>query len=77
VIDPGSWEAPLLFRELQAIGDVEPAEMRKVFNMGIGMVAVVPPSAAHRALDTLRTAGHRAVVIGEVADGSGQVRFAG
>jgi phosphoribosylformylglycinamidine cyclo-ligase len=77
VIDPGSWEAPRLFRELQAIGDVEPAEMRKVFNMGIGMVAVVPPSAAHRALDTLRTAGHRAAVIGEVADGSGQVRFAG
>ena len=41
--------------------------MRKVFNLGIGMVAVVPPAAAHRALDVLRTAGHRAVVIGEVA----------
>jgi phosphoribosylformylglycinamidine cyclo-ligase len=51
--------------------------MRRVFNLGIGMVAVVPPSAAHRALDVLRTAGHRAVVVGEVVPGHGGVRFTG
>jgi phosphoribosylformylglycinamidine cyclo-ligase len=75
LVDPGSWEAPRVFRELERLGSVEPAEMRKVFNLGIGMVAVVPPGAAHRALDVLRTAGHRAVVVGEVVPGQGGVRF--
>jgi phosphoribosylformylglycinamidine cyclo-ligase len=70
-----SWEWPRLFRELQRIGSVDVAEMRKVFNLGIGMVAVVPPASSHRALDVLRTAGHRAVVIGEVVPGRGGVRF--
>lgn len=75
VIDESSWEPPRLFDELQRIGSVDPAEMRKVFNMGIGMVAVVAANDATKALDVLRTAGHRAMVIGEVAEGSGQVTF--
>ena len=50
--------------------------MRKVFNLGIGMVVVVPADEAHRAIDALRTAGHRAHVIGEVVKGEGVVRFA-
>jgi phosphoribosylformylglycinamidine cyclo-ligase len=57
------------------MGSVDPAEMRKVFNMGIGMVAVVPPHDATKALDVLRAAGHRATVIGEVTQGSREVRF--
>jgi phosphoribosylformylglycinamidine cyclo-ligase len=77
LVDPGSWEWPRVFAELQRLGSVDVAEMRRVFNLGIGMVAVVPPSAAHRALDVLRTAGHRAVVVGEVVPGHGGVRFAG
>ncbi len=76
VVDPTSWEWPRLFVELQRIGDVSVDEMRKVFNLGIGMVAVVPPDAAHTAIDTLRTAGHFARVIGEVVPGRGVVRFA-
>ncbi|MCP4435280.1 MAG: phosphoribosylformylglycinamidine cyclo-ligase [Actinomycetia bacterium] len=74
-IDESSWEPPRLFAELQRLGGVEPQEMRRVFNMGIGMIAVVPPEASNRALDVLRTAGHRASVIGEVTGGSGEVRF--
>ncbi len=74
-IDESTWEAPRLFRELQAIGKVDPAEMRKVFNMGVGMIVVVPPDAAHKALDVLRTSGHRASIIGEVGEGSGVVHF--
>jgi len=76
LVDPGSWEWPRLFSELQAIGGVELAEMRRVFNLGVGMVVVVPPDAVHRALDVLRTEGHRAMVIGEVVPGRGAVRFA-
>ncbi len=66
VIDPSTWEAPRIFEELARIGSVERDEMRQVFNLGIGMVVVVPPDAAHRAVDTLRLAGQRARVIGEV-----------
>ena len=75
VVDPGAWEWPRIFSELQSIGDVTDDEMRRVFNLGIGMVAVVPPSAAHRAIDVLRTAGHQARAIGEVVRGRGEVRF--
>src|SRR5690606_22395485 len=43
VVDPTSWEAPRIFSELQRIGDVDTDEMRRVFNLGIGMVVAVPP----------------------------------
>jgi phosphoribosylformylglycinamidine cyclo-ligase len=75
VVDPTSWEWPRVFSELQRIGDVSTDEMRKVFNLGIGMVVVVPPEAAHGAIDTLRTAGHFARVVGEVVPGHGVVQF--
>jgi phosphoribosylformylglycinamidine cyclo-ligase len=75
VVDPGSWEWPRIFSELQRIGSVSDEEMRKVFNLGIGMVVVVPADAAHRAIDVLRTAGHRARTIGEVTTGQGRVRY--
>jgi len=76
LVDPGSWEQPAVFTELQRIGGVSVDEMRKVFNLGIGMAVVVPPAVAHKAIDLLRTAGHRASVIGEVTEGSGSVTFA-
>lgn len=75
VVDTGSWEWPRVFSELQAIGSVSEDEMRKVFNLGVGMVAVVPQDAAHRAVDVLRAAGQRAWLLGEVVDGQGEVRF--
>jgi len=75
VVDPNSWEWPRIFTELQRIGDVSTDEMRKVFNLGVGMVAVVPASAEHKALDVLRTAGHRAKTIGKVVKGTGIVQF--
>ena len=77
VVDPGSWEPPRIFDEMQRIGDVDTDEMRRVFNLGVGMVAVVPAEAAAAALDSLERSGHRATVIGEVVEGSGAVRFAG
>ena len=49
--------------------------MAKVFNLGIGMIVVVAPDDAHRALDVLRTNGHRAVEIGEVRRGEGRVEL--
>jgi phosphoribosylformylglycinamidine cyclo-ligase len=75
VIDTGAWEPPRIFGEIQRLGDVSDDEMRKVFNLGIGMVVVVAPGEAHRTLDVLRTEGHRAVEIGQVTAGHGSVRF--
>jgi phosphoribosylformylglycinamidine cyclo-ligase len=75
LLDPSTWEVPRIFTEIQQIGDVSDDEMRKVFNLGIGMVAIVAAEDAHRTLDTLRTEGHRAVEIGRVEPGHGAVRF--
>ncbi|HEY9557930.1 MAG TPA: phosphoribosylformylglycinamidine cyclo-ligase [Acidimicrobiales bacterium] len=75
VVDSRSWEPPRIFGEIQQVGDISDSEMRKVFNLGIGMVVVVDPSESHRALDILRTEGHRAVEIGRIEPGTGQVRF--
>lgn len=75
-VDPRAWEAPRIFGEIQQVGDVSDDEMRKVFNLGIGMVVVVPPEEAFRAMDLLRTHGHRAVEIGRTAKGDGEVHFA-
>ena len=75
MVDPTSWEWPRIFWELQQLGSVSTTEMRKVFNLGIGMVVAVPPEASHRAIDVLRTADHRARVIGQVVAGHGVVQF--
>lgn len=77
VVDRDTWEAPRIFGEIQRLGGVSDDEMAKVFNMGIGMVAVVPDADVHTALDILRTAGHRATQIGVVESGGGAVRYTG
>jgi phosphoribosylformylglycinamidine cyclo-ligase len=74
-----AWEVPRVFGEIQRRGAIDDAEMAAVFNLGIGMVVVVPPSDVARSLTLLRAAGHDAVEIGQVtpvgADGT-QVRLA-
>jgi phosphoribosylformylglycinamidine cyclo-ligase len=44
-IDKDSWEVPRLFQFLQLGGSVDETEMFRVFNMGVGMIAVAPPAA--------------------------------
>ncbi|MCH7641959.1 MAG: phosphoribosylformylglycinamidine cyclo-ligase, partial [Chloroflexi bacterium] len=46
-VDLSSWETPPLFRLIQEQGEVDRDEMFRVFNMGLGMVLVVPPSLAN------------------------------
>jgi phosphoribosylformylglycinamidine cyclo-ligase len=75
VVNARSWEPPRIFTEIQRLGEVSDAEMRKVFNLGIGMVVVVAASESHKTLDILRTEGHRAVEIGQITSGHGTVRF--
>ncbi|XP_062008941.1 phosphoribosylformylglycinamidine cyclo-ligase, chloroplastic/mitochondrial-like [Rosa rugosa] len=67
VIYKDSWEVPAVFKWIQEAGRVEDAEMRRTFNMGIGMVLVVSKEASHRILED----GHGAYCIGEVITGEG------
>jgi phosphoribosylformylglycinamidine cyclo-ligase len=46
----------------------------QVFNMGIGMTAVVPPDRADEVLRVIRAAKHPAWIIGEIVPGSGECR---
>jgi phosphoribosylformylglycinamidine cyclo-ligase len=60
---------PRIFTEVQAAGDVADDEMARVFNLGIGLVAVVPPEALAGAESALADfAGSH--VIGTVVSGS-------
>jgi phosphoribosylformylglycinamidine cyclo-ligase len=74
VLERRTWEAPRIFGEIQRLGDVADDEMARVFNLGIGMVLVVPEPEAFRALDLLRSHGHQATVIGGIGRGERDVR---
>lgn len=75
LVDSGSWPWPPLFRVLARAGAVSLAEMRRVFNLGIGLIAVVPPDALEPAVAAARTAGVATWVVGEVRPGPRGVRF--
>jgi len=70
VIETKSWRAPRIFQFLEENGKIDPQEMYQVFNMGIGMVAVVSERYAGRAMLMLK--GKR---IGQIARGNGRVRL--
>ncbi len=77
VVDAGSWEVPRIFEEIRRLGDVAPAEMTHVFNLGIGMVLVVAPSVVDAVMASVGEAGVAATVIGSVVAGHGHVRIDG
>lgn len=70
-VDRGAWTAPPLFRVLGRAGGVERDEMYRVFNMGIGMILVVPPGEVDVVVAALTAAGESVPVLGEVVPGSG------
>jgi phosphoribosylformylglycinamidine cyclo-ligase len=75
VVRRREWEVPRIFSEIQRAGEVADAEMARVFNLGVGMIAVVPQADLFRALDDLRAHGQRAALIGEVVEGRGDVHL--
>jgi phosphoribosylformylglycinamidine cyclo-ligase len=77
VVDRSSWEPPRIFGEIQQAGNIDDDEMAKVFNLGVGMIVVVPADDTYRAIDVLRAEGHAARQIGSVDEGTGRVRLVG
>ncbi len=63
VIRRGMWPEPPIFDLIQARGEIDSAEMFRVFNMGLGMLVIVPSD--HVAL-AQRTLGHDVFVVGEI-----------
>jgi phosphoribosylformylglycinamidine cyclo-ligase len=61
-INPTTWESPAIFRRIAREGTVSANEMYRVFNMGIGLVAVVPPGRLGETLAAVP----EAVVIGRI-----------
>jgi phosphoribosylformylglycinamidine cyclo-ligase len=70
VLDISSWQRPAIFQILQERGRVRREEMYQVFNMGIGMAAIVAPNDAVAVAKQLR-----AKVIGRIEPGRGAVRL--
>lgn len=67
----GSWDPPPVFRVLQSLGSIETAEMRRTFNMGIGLIACVTAGRTAEALGCLDKIGERAFHVGSVERGEG------
>jgi phosphoribosylformylglycinamidine cyclo-ligase len=74
-LERSAWQRPRVFDLIQRLGDVDDAEMYRVFNMGLGMILVVPPTYASSILRRIERDGHRASVIGEIARGERRVEF--
>lgn len=68
VLDAGRWEVPAIFGLIQRRGDISIEEMFRVFNMGIGMIAVVSPTDAQALLEGVA----EAVRVGEVVEAGGR-----
>lgn len=70
-IEAGSWGEPGVFTLIRSLGGVDEVEMRRVFNLGVGMCAVVPGGGADSAVEAVRSAGCEAWRIGTVVEGEG------
>jgi phosphoribosylformylglycinamidine cyclo-ligase len=77
VLGRGTWRPGPIFELLAESGNVGPAEMERVFNMGVGMVAIVAAADADAALRLLAERQVPTWVIGEIVAGSGAVRLSG
>ena len=65
-INWNAWELPAIFKLIQSTGNIPDEEMRKVFNIGIGLIAVVDKNDVQKALELSKQANENAVILGEV-----------
>ena len=75
VVDLASWTVPPLFEHLQQLGNVEQDEMMRTFNMGIGLIVVVPAEQVKKAKAILNRANERHCIIGRIARGTRTVTY--
>ena len=75
VVDLASWQVPPLFEHLRVLGSVDRDEMFRTFNMGIGLIAVIPAEKLKKAKAILNRANERHCVIGRVVRGERKVSY--
>ena len=73
VVDASSWKVPNAFRVLMDAGSVEPPEMFRTFNMGVGMVAICGPADADAVLSAAASGGAAGWTLGSLKPGTGAV----
>jgi phosphoribosylformylglycinamidine cyclo-ligase len=76
VVELGTWPVLPVFNHLQKIGNVAQEEMLRTFNMGIGMVLVVPAKKFKRVQSTVEKLGEKAYLIGRIVKGERKVLYA-
>lgn len=74
-INLGSWPVLPVFNLIQRLGNIAQGEMYRTFNMGIGMVLVVPVAHQQQVIDQLAAMGEPVFTIGQVIAGEGQVEL--
>ena len=72
-IDRGAVKVLPIFDLIAKTGEIPEREMFNTFNMGVGMIAVVSPEDADKAVETLRASGEDAYVLGEIVEGEGVI----
>jgi phosphoribosylformylglycinamidine cyclo-ligase len=77
VLNPRQWDIPPIFPFLQEKGDISAPEMYRTFNMGIGLLVVVPRHQATQALECLHREDCPAWTIGVIKKGSKEVKICG
>jgi phosphoribosylformylglycinamidine cyclo-ligase len=75
VVELGSWTSPPIFEHLRSLGNVPQGEMMRTFNMGIGMVLVVPEAKFKKVQLLLDRAGETSFTIGKVVKGDRRVIY--
>jgi phosphoribosylformylglycinamidine cyclo-ligase len=68
-VELGSWPVPPIFEHLRELGQVPQDEMMRTFNMGVGMIVVVPAEKFRKAQALLTRAEEKFHVIGRVVKG--------
>jgi phosphoribosylformylglycinamidine cyclo-ligase len=76
VIDSSSWQVPPLFQAIQQGGRIDWEEMRDVFNLGVGLIALLPATSVSAVQGAATLAGVDTWVVGEISRGPREVRFA-
>lgn len=75
VVELGSWPVLPIFEHMQKIGSINQDEMMRTFNMGVGMVLVVPPKKFKKMQGILERAGEKWYTIGRIVKGDRKVSY--
>jgi phosphoribosylformylglycinamidine cyclo-ligase len=75
VIELGSWPVLPIFEHMQKLGNVSQLEMLRTFNMGLGMLIVIPAAKFKKVQTLLERAGEKAYTVGRIVKGERKVMY--